>query len=179
MNEPRRLVGTESSVRIDAQVIGDEIRPGSKLPLTYEITNLRSTPIAVAELVPHTTFDIEANTFTVNIGSEVPGNELLPRLVEIAPGEKQTFRITANIQPIMPPHDLSKPRPPAEFRIKVNFLGDTKPFRALIGIQERAVADSKLADELFNVWLEANEIVTTNSVPMKWSARRPVPAAAR
>src|SRR5215213_1645703 len=120
MNEPRRIVGTEDSVRVDAQVFGDEIRPGAKIPVAYEITNMRSEAIAIAELVPATTYDAETNTFTVNVGSEVPGNELLPRLVEIAPGATQTFRIVASIQPIMPPRSLSNPLPPAEFRLKVN-----------------------------------------------------------
>lgn len=179
MEEPRRLVGTESSVRVDAQLIGEEVRPGAKIPLTYEITNMRPTAIAVAELVPVTSYDAETNTFTVSVGSEVPGNELLPRLTEIAPGEKQTFRIVANVQPIMPARDLSKPLPPAAFRLKVNFLGATEPFRALIGIEERAVADRTLADALFPLWLEHNEIVYTNAVPMRWAARRPVPAVPR
>jgi hypothetical protein len=179
MDEPRRIVGTEDAVRVDAQVIGDQIRPGSKVRVTYEITNMRSSPIAIAELVPATTYDAETNTFTVDIGSEVPGNELLPRLIEIAPGATQTFRIVANIQPIMPPRSLATELPPAGFRLKVNFLADTKPFRALIGIPERAVADSALADALFPVWLEQNEIVYTNSVPMKWGTRRPEPVMRR
>jgi hypothetical protein len=179
MDEPRRIVGTENSVRVDAQVIGDEIQPGSKVRVTYEITNMRSTPIAIAELVPATSYDQETNTFTVDIGSEVPGKELLPRLIEIAPGATQTFRIIANIQPIMPPRSLATELPPAGFRLKINFLGDTKPFRALIGIPERAVADSALADALFPVWLEQNEIVYTNSVPMKWGTRRPEPVMTR
>ena len=32
MNEPRRLVGTENDVRIDAEVIGDQLSPASRLP---------------------------------------------------------------------------------------------------------------------------------------------------
>jgi len=179
MDEPRRIVGTENAVRVDAQVRGDQIRPGSKVQVTYEITNMRSTAIAIAELVPATSYDQETNTFTVDVGSEVPGNELLPRLIEIAPGETQTFRLVANIQPIMPPRSLATELPPAGFRLKVNFLGDTKPFRALIGIPERAVADSALADALFPLWLERNEIVYTNSVPMRWGPRRPEPVMRR
>jgi hypothetical protein len=179
MNEPRRIVGTEESVRVDAQVTGDEVRPGSKVPVAYEVTNMRQTAIAIAEVVPVTSYDQETNTFTVDIGSEVPGNELLPRLVEIGPGQTQTFRIIANIQPLMPPRSLATPLPPAELRLKVNFLGDTKPFRMLIGIPERAVADHTLADQLFPLWLERNEIVYTNSVPMKWGERRADPVTAR
>jgi hypothetical protein len=179
MEEPRRIVGTEEGIRVDAQVIGDQIRPGAKIPLTYEITNMRSAAIAIAELVPVTSYDGETTMFTVEIGSEVPGNELLPRLVEIGPGQTQTFHIVANIQHIMPPRSLATPLPDASFRLKVNFLSDTQPFRALIGIQERAVADSALADALFPLWLERNEIVYTNSIPMRWTARRPEPVMRR
>jgi hypothetical protein len=171
MDEPRRIVGTESSVRVDAQVIGDEARPGVQIPITYEVTNQRSTPIAIAELVPYTSYDAETHTFTVNVGSEVPGNELLPRLVEIAPGEKKTFTIAARIHFVMPGTAVGPP-PPAELRLKLNFLGDTEPFRQLIGIKERGVADRALADQLFPLWLERNEIVTTNSIPMRLLARQ-------
>ena len=179
MNEPRRIVGTEELVRVDAQVTGEEIRSGSKVPITYEVTNMRTAAIAIAELVPVTSYDAEAHTFTVTIGSEVPGNELLPRLVEIGPGETQTFRAVATINTVMPPRILARGSQSAGLRLKVNFLGDTQPFRALIGIPERAVADSALADTLFPLWLERNEIVYTNSVPMRWGARRQEPVMRR
>jgi hypothetical protein len=172
MNEPRRIVGTENNVRVDAQVIGDEARPGAQIPITYEVTNLRDTAIAIAELVPDTSYDRETHTFTVNIGSEVPGNELLPRLVEIRPGEKKTFTITARTHFVLPPGAAVRAPPPAGLRLKVNFLGDTTPFRQLIGIKERAVADRELADQLFPLWLERNEIVYTNAVPMRLLARQ-------
>jgi hypothetical protein len=185
MAEPRRIVGTENGVRVDAQVTGDVVAPGAQIPVTYEITNQRSTAIAVAELIPQTTYDAETHTFTVQIGSEVPGNETLPRLVEIAPGEKKTFSVIARLTGIFPsrgvdPREASRP---AEFRLKINFLADTQPFRRLIGIKENAVADAKLADELFPLWLERNEAVYTNSIPLRWvgnGARRgPSPAERR
>jgi hypothetical protein len=179
MNEPRRIVGTEELVRVNAQVTGDEIRPGSKIPITYEVTNMRPASIAIAELVPVTTYDAETHTFTVTVGSEVPGNELLPRLVEIAPGATQTFHAVANINGVMLPPTLPSSPQSAGLRLKVNFLGDTQPFRALIGIPERAVADSALADTLFPLWLERNEIVYTNSVPMRWGARKAEPVMRR
>jgi hypothetical protein len=172
MEEPRRIVGTESSVRVDAQVIGDEARPGAHIPITYEVTNQRPTSIAIAELVPYTSYDAESHTFTVHVGSEVPGNEMLPRLIEIAPGEKKTFTIAARIHFVLPAGSAVKAPPPAALRLKLNFLGDTAPFRQLIGIKERAVADRELADQLFPLWLERNEFVYTNSIPMRLLARQ-------
>lgn len=172
MAEPRRVVGTENAVRVDAQVIGEEVRSGSHIPITYVITNQRPAPIAIADLIPETTFDEESYTFTVNIGAEIPGNALLPRLVTIAAGEKKTFSTKARMQFIRKPQSLDpRTHRNAAFRIKVNFLGDTAPFRQLLDIKENAVADPKLADELFPVWLEKNEVVYTNAIPMKWGAR--------
>ncbi len=174
MTEPRRIVGTENAVRLDAQVSADAVSPGAHIPIKYEITNQRETPIAVAELVPETTYDADSHMFTVSIGSEVPGNTMLPRLIIIAPGEKKTFSAVARLIFALPPRSVDPQfqMAPAGFRLKLNFLGDTEPFRALIGIKEVAVADAQLADALFPLWLERNEVVYTNAIPMRWSARR-------
>jgi hypothetical protein len=173
MAEPRRIVGTENSVRVDAQVSADQVAPGSYIPITYEITNQRETAIAVAELLPETTYDPDSHMFTVSIGSEVPGNELLPRLVTIAPGEKKSFSAMARVIYVRTPRqtDSQLGSEPAGLRLKLNFLSDTEPFRELIGIKEVAVADAKLADALFPLWLERNEVVYTNAIPMRWAAR--------
>ncbi len=173
MAEPRRIVGTENSVRVDAQVSADQVAPGSYIPITYEITNQRETAIAVAELLPETTYDPESHMFTVSIGSEVPGNTLLPRLVTIGPGEKKAFTAMARVIYVRAPR-LADPQigsADAGFRLKLNFLGDTEPFRELIGIKEVAVMNPKLADALFPLWLERNEVVYTNAIPMRWAVR--------
>lgn len=172
MAEPRRIVGTESSVRLDAQVSADDVAPGAQIPIKYEITNQRANPIAVAELLPEMSYDPESHTFTVSIGAEVPGNVMLPRLVLIEPGEKKSFSTSARVVHALPRRSAGQfELPPAAFRLKLNFLGDTEPFRALIGIKEVAVADAQLADVLFPLWLERNEVVYTNTIPMRWVAR--------
>ena len=62
----------------------------------------------------------------------------------------------------------SVPRYPNALRIRLNFLGDAKPFEKLIGISERAVHDPVLAADLFPKWVEQNESVITNVLPMHW-----------
>lgn len=167
MDEPRRVVGTEQAVRIDGEIRMDRWSPGTPIPFKYEITNQRGETIAVAEMVPVTSYDPESRTVTVTLGSEVPGEQTLPNLIAIAPGEKKAFTATARIAAAQ--LRTSDPLAPDTFhlRLKLNFLGDAAPFRELVGMQEKAVVDPKRADELFPLWLEKNEAVYTNALPVR------------
>ena len=169
MTEPRRLVGTESDVRVDAEIIGDQLSPAARLPIKYDITNNRTTPIAYADLVPDTNYDPDTQTITVMLGAEVPGEQLLPRLLLILPGEKKTFSTNANVKVVMPGGSSPLLRLPNAMRVKLSFLGDPQPFSKLINISERAVHDPQLAAELFPKWVEGIESVYTNTLPMRWA----------
>ncbi|HEY3057299.1 MAG TPA: hypothetical protein VGK31_15340 [Thermoanaerobaculia bacterium] len=175
-NEPRRVVGTDNDVRIDAEIFGDRLQSAISIPFKYDITNSRSGPIAIADIIPETNYDPDTQTVTVNIGSEVPGEQLLPRLIRIAPGEKKSFSTVARVNILMP-SETPVSRIPRQMRIKVNFLDDTAQFEKLIAIPERGVYDPKLADELFPKWLERNETVYTNALPMRWTVQPEEPAA--
>ena len=164
----RRVVGTDNDVRIDGEIYGDQLGMAVTIPVKYDITNRRPAPIAIADLIPETSYDAETQTVTVSIGSEVPGSQLLPRLISIAPGEKKTFSTVARVNLLMPSGTPAM-RFPSAMRLKVNFLGDIAQFEKLIAIKENAINDPKLADELFPKWLEQNETVYTNALPMRWN----------
>ena len=168
MKEPRRVVGTENGVRVDAEVYSDRLTPSTSLALKYDITNQRANPILVADLLPEANYDPDTQTVTVNIGTEIPGEQFLPRLIPIQSGEKKSFSTGVHVAIAVKPTSPWQPRPNA-LRLKINFLGDTKSFEKLIAIPERAVHDPQLAEQLFSKWVEGNESVTTNSLPMRWT----------
>jgi len=77
------MVGTENNVRVDAEIYGEDMVQGASLSIKYDLTNQRSSPILVADLLPETTYDPDTRMVTVIIGSEIPGEEFLPRLISI------------------------------------------------------------------------------------------------
>ena len=167
-SEPRRVVGTENDVRVDAEFVGDQLQRSMTLPLKYEITNGRPATIAVADMVPETTYDPDTATLTIGIGSEVPGATMLPRLIAIAPGEKKSFTAVARIN-VPVAADAPMARYPRAIQVKLNFLADTTDFQQLIDMSQKGLYDPKLADELFPKWIERNETVFTNTLPMRWT----------
>jgi len=170
LDQPRRVVGTENDVRIDAEIFGDRMNSSTPVALKYDITNARPTPILVADLIPETTYDAETGVVTVGIGTEVPGEEFLPRLILINPGEKKSFTAAAHVRVAASNTSLVRMLAPNALRVKVNFLGDPKPFEKLIGIPERAIHDPQYANDIFTKWVEGNETVVTNALPMRWGA---------
>jgi len=168
MSEPRRVVGTENDVRIDAEVYGDTLTPNVNIPIKYDISNNRATSILIADLLLNATYDPDTLTVTVDIGSEIPGEQFLPRLIAIPSGGKKSFSAAAHVAIMQNPSATPfAPRPNA-LRLRVNFLGDPKPFTKLIDIPEKAVRDPELAAAIFPKWVEQNETVVTNTLPMRW-----------
>jgi hypothetical protein len=168
MDEPRRIVGTENDVRVDAEIAGEHITAGAPIPIRYVITNQRSTPILIADLIPQTNYDPETGMVTIEIGTEIPGQEFLPRLISIASGEKRSFATKATLNVMVLRNRAPNTIVPQALRIRINFLGESKPFEKLIGIPEKAVHDPQLASDIFTKWVEGNETVVTNAIPMRW-----------
>jgi hypothetical protein len=169
--QERSIIGSENGVRVEARVRGETFKEASNINVVYDVINDRSTPVAIADIAAISSYDPEIRTVTLEIGSEVPGQQLLPRLVVIPAGGRKSFSAAAHMG-VVHPTDAAFSRPPNALRVKVNFLGDTRPFEKLIEMQEKALHDPQLANELFPQWVERNEIVITNTLPMHWSAGR-------
>jgi hypothetical protein len=165
--EPRRAVGTESGVRLDVEIYSEQLTTNASIPIKYEITNHRDKTILVADLMPQGNYDPETQTVTVNLGTEIPGENFLPRLIPIRPEERKSFSTAAHVVIAANPGTPWTPRPNG-VRVRLNFLENTTMFTPLIDIPEKAVHDPKLADSLFQKWVESNETVVTNILPMRW-----------
>lgn len=166
------MVGTENNVRVDAEIYGENLVQGTSIAIKYDVTNQRAQPILIADLIPETNYDPDTGVVTIDIGSDIPGEEFLPRLISIPSGARRSFNGGARINIQIPPQSQWAPRPKA-LQLRVNFLSDTTPFVRLIDIPEKAVRDPQLAAEIFPKWVERNETVTTNTLPMHWMASQP------
>jgi hypothetical protein len=177
LDEPRRILGTQANVRVDAQVFAEKVGTGSTVRILWEIENQRPDPIAVADILPAVSYDATERMIVVNVGSEVPGNQLLPRLIRIESGERKTFEGLAKIgiRAAAPGPFAATPR---FLQVKVSFLSEVAPFAFLVGIPEVAVNDPDKADELFTTWVEANETVRTNAIPIDWIGSISIPGSA-
>lgn len=165
--EPRRALGTENGVRIDVEVFSESLTQNATIPIKYDITNHRNQTILVADLLPQAVYDPDTLTVTVNLGTEIPGKDFLPRLIAVRPEERKSFSVSAHVAIAANPGTPWTPRPNG-VRVRLNFLDDIKTFAKLVEIPEKAIYDPKMADDLFQKWVENNESVVTNTLPMRW-----------
>src|SRR5213595_2857471 len=71
MKDPRRALGREDDIRVDAELFQDIVSPSTPLSVTYQIKNLTESPIAVADKVTAISYDDESQTITLEIGAEI------------------------------------------------------------------------------------------------------------
>ena len=173
IREGRVLVGLENQVRLTARLATDRFAPNSVVALRYEVENRRDQPIAIADIVSDTQYDSETQVITVNVGSEVPGNELLPRLVKVDPGQTRTFNTSARIRGSVVAEGTQVARPHS-IRVNLHFLTSIEPFAQLIDIPEKALHDPALADSLFSTWVDHTQTVITNDLPVRWGGTNTV-----
>jgi len=171
MDDPRRVVGRENDVRVDAQLTQDTVSPGSVVAVTYQIQNFTTAPIAIADRVTTASYDADTATITLSIGAEVPQDGRMPHVATLAPGEKKIFRTGATPTLNAAAMRSSLATPPRFVQVKVTVLRDVAPFSLLIESQQQARVAPVLPDALFDKWFEANDTILLNTVPVRFSPR--------
>jgi hypothetical protein len=110
-------------------------------------------------------YDADSRTIMITIGSEVPANGEMPRLVTIAPGEKKTFTTGA----VLKTNSVVARRAVPRFvQITVSVLRDLAVFVPLIEEQSHTRGPISLSDEQFDQWLDRNESIVLNAVPVTY-----------
>lgn len=160
-----RVVGREDDVRIDARLFTGAVGPNAMIRVDYEIENLRNSPIAIANLSGDASYDVDSRTITVSVGSEIPTDQSVTKLVAIPAGARQSLSTAARVNVTLPLLGPQTPRP-RYLRLRVNYLGSTEPFDALLAPVPAAGIDA----DVFPVWIENNQAVMTSAVPIAWSA---------
>ncbi|MCU1231742.1 MAG: hypothetical protein JWO97_4626 [Acidobacteria bacterium] len=160
MKEPRRAVGREDDIRVDATLTQETLTSGTSIGVIYQIENLTLSTIAVADKVVDVSYDSDSRTITFGIGSEVP-NATMPHLVLIAPGQKRVLTAGGTAHIIVPRARSPFIAVPQQLQIKVNVLRDVTPFAQL------AVAQ-RISDALFDTWVETNDSIVLNPLPVRW-----------
>jgi hypothetical protein len=170
MSDPRRALGREDDVRIDAELAQETLSPNSPISVTYQVQNLSSSWIAIADKVVEVTFDADERALDMTIGAEVPSGKMMPHMVMIAPGEKKTLSAGGSVHGVQ---TVSGPFAvvPREVQIRVNVLRDLTAFRDAIARQsESASSTVAVTTEMFDKWLDANHSIFLNALPVRWSA---------
>ena len=165
MKDPRRAVGAEDDVRVDAQLTTEVVSAHSPIGVKYQIQNLSPRTIAVAEKLCEASYDGDSATIMLSIGSEVPSGGEMPRLVTIRSGETRTLTAGAMVKSSPTTQRI---KAPAFVEIRVNVLRDAAPFMALMERQKRATAGIALSDEEFEQWLKLNESIVLNTIPVRF-----------
>jgi len=174
MNDPRRALALDDDIRIDAQLSDDSIGSGSSVSVTFQVQNNSRQPVALAAKVCETSYDPESQTVTVSIGSEVPSGSTMPHLSVIKPGEKRTFTTLAPMHIVLPAARSPFIGYPRYVQVKVNLLRDLAPFDALIA-RQRDASQPLLPESLFETWLQSNDAIFLNAIPVYWkNSRSPV-----
>lgn len=171
MNEARRAVARDENIRIDAQLMSESVSPGTPVAVTYQIENLGKSAVAIADKVADASYDADSRTITLSIGAEIPTGTAMPHLALIAPGEKLVLHAGATATIVVPRRESPFAAIPRYVQIKVNLLRDLAPFAKLIEQQRAGSAQVPLPDDMFEQWVESNDAVFLNTLPVRWEPR--------
>ena len=171
MNDPRRALGREDNIRIDAELLQDAISPNAALSVVYQIQNLTARTIGLADKVCDVTYDPDTATVTFAIGAEVPLGAAMPHVVTIAPGEKRVLTAGGMLHVAVPRQRTPWTVVPRYVQIEVNVLRDVTPFVAQLAQQSKSAAAPALPNDLFDKWVDATDAVSLNKIPVRWNGR--------
>jgi hypothetical protein len=171
MNDPKRALALDDDIRIDAQLGDDSIGSGSSVNITFQVQNNSRQAVALATKVCDSSFDPESQTVTISIGAEIPTGPTMPHLSVIKAGEKRTFTTMAPVHVVLPAVRSPFVPYPRYVQVKVNVIRDIDPFADLIA-QQRETAQPRLPDSLFETWVENNDAIFLNAIPVHWKQGR-------
>jgi len=174
MNDPRRALGREDNIRVDAELLQDSISPSAPLSITYQVENLSNQTIGIADKISDVSYDADSATITFSIGAEVPVGTTMPHVVTIGPGQKRVLSAGGLVHVAVPGQRTPWSAVPRYVQIKVNVLRDVTPFAALIDRQAKSAVAPALPNDLFDKWVDANDSVFLNSLPVHWSGREQI-----
>lgn len=170
MSDPRRALGLEDDVRVDAQLIQDTVSSGSPVGITYQVQNLTRQAIAIADKLCDVSYDSDSRTITLSVGSEVPKGGEMPHLTLIPAGEKKTLTTGAILHITTPADHSPFVSVPQFVEIHVSLLREVTPFHSLIEEQSRAATPVMLTDQQFDQWLQSNDTIFLNAIPVHYTA---------
>jgi len=171
MTDPRRALALEDDLRIDAQLSDDTIGSGSTVAVTFQVQNNSRQPVALATKICESSYDAESQTVTISIGSEVPTGAMMPHLSVIKAGETRTFTTATPVHIAMPTVRSPFVAYPRYVQVQVNVLRDIAPFADLID-KQRDAGQPPLPEALFERWIESNDAIFLNSIPVHWKNGR-------
>ena len=168
MTDPRRALGREDDVRVDAQLLQETVSSGSPVGITYQVQNLTRQPIAIADKLCDVSYDSDSRTITMTVGSEVPKNGEMPHLTLIPSGGKKTLTTGAVLHVTAPSVRSPFVSVPQFIEIQVNVLREVTSFQSLIDEQVRTTTPVMLTDQQFDQWLQSNDTIFLNALPVHY-----------
>lgn len=110
-NDPRRALGREDNIRVDAELEQETVAPNSPITVTYQIENLSQSTIAIADKISDVSFDPDSQTVTLSIGAEIPPRTM-PHLATINAGQKRVFTAGGVLHVMVPSDNMRLSGPP-------------------------------------------------------------------
>ena len=167
MKDPRRALGRDDDIRVDAELTQDAVASNSPISVTYQIENRSNAPVAIADKVSSASYDPDTRTIVLSIGSEIPTTNTIPHLTLVNPGEKRVLTAGAIVHVAVARGPFSAA--PQFVKIEVNVLRDVAPFAEAIALQARNnVPSLPLGNDLFDQWVQSNDSIYLNSIPVRW-----------